>query len=620
MSLLARVLAFGICASAGYLAGNKLHKPSIPLPKVPEIAPISVEPVASNVITSSDISLVAEWEQFRGQNRGSADGFATLHAAIKDIPDSLRRRAFRAALIAEWATADAQGALAFLQKNDSGSTSQLIREWMRIDPDAAISHLLSGDEKMRGRLRELLGEIARLAPARLPEVVAALPKSTNRWDTTTQDAFTTLALKDPEAARLAALSVRGPMRGQALAGVAKAWAQQSGPEALAWAQTLPEGEERNGALKAVLIGWAKSDPMAALGKLDLVPPGGDEMYYASDVGAQVLREAAKRDWNKTMAWLHDNPGKLGRSSLDGLQDVLSKRLSSDPAGTLRFLSQSGVPALGMVFGNSVLNDGYSQRDAIWEWLDEQPASDFTRAARGSLLNAIAWKEPNVALKFLEKLSDSPESEELLEQGTRSLINGGSQMYRIEELLSKASPKIRPYLLETGFQYGFGFYDPSRGAALDPTRWLQRLDELPADRRVNAVSGLARGWASSDPQAAINWAMSLTDPAQREQAFGAAASAWAGSDPYESARWINSLPAGANRDTAARSLVGALSDSEPETAWTWALGIETPGQRMGALQIAYMGLRKKDPAIAKQLLQSANLSPAETQLLLKNSGQ
>src|SRR4029434_8687421 len=159
----------------------------------------------------------------------------------------------------------------------------------------------------------------------------------------------------------------GVLRGQALAGVAKGWAESDGAAALAWAQALPEGEARDAALKGALIvlakegaksagaaalagaqalpegeardaalkgaliGWAKYDPGAALSHLDLVPPGAEEMYYASDVGAQVLSAAAKRDWDGTVAWLRDHPGKLGRSSLDGLQNALSQRLNADPA-------------------------------------------------------------------------------------------------------------------------------------------------------------------------------------------------------------------------------------------------------------------------------------------------
>jgi hypothetical protein len=561
--------------------------------------------------TSAESALIAEWEQLRGARDGATADLPAIYTAVKDIQDPFRRRAFRSSIIAEWAVRDPRAALAYLREKDKGNSGQLIREWIRLDPQAAISHLLA-DEKTRGELRGVLSEIARVAPARLAEVVSVLPKAESRWDTTAQDAFAIFAAKDPEAARAAAESITGILRGQALAGVAKTWAESDGAAALTWAQALPEGEARDAALKGALIGWAKNDPSAALNHLDLVPPGAEENYYASDVGAQVLRAAAKRNWDGTVAWLREHPGKLGRSSLDGLQTALSERLNIDPAGTMRSLEQSGVPALTQVLANSFLNDGYAQHDTIWAWLDQQPAREFTMGVRSSLINAIAWKEPDAALEYLEKLPDTPANRQILETGTRSLINGGSQMHRFEELFEKASPTIRTYLIETGFTYG------TDAIGADPQRWLARLDELPAEKRVNALSGLARGLATNDPQRAIEWALSLKDPTQRDQAFGAVASTWAMNDVYEAATWIDSLPSGENRDNATRGLVSALSFSEPESAWTWALSIGTPGARLSALQLAYMGLEKKDPKIAQQLLQSAPFTPEESKMIARKN--
>jgi hypothetical protein len=91
-----------------------------------------------------------------------------------------------------------------------------------------------------------------------------------------------------------------------------------------------------------------------------------------------------------------------------------------------------------------------------------------------------------------------------------------------------------------------------------------------------------------------------------------------SDPYEAATWIDSLPVGANRDTATRGLVSALSFSEPETAWTWALSIAAPGSRLAALQLAYMGLEKKDPKIAQQFLQSTPFTPEESNMIARKN--
>ena len=98
---------------------------------------------------------------------------------------------------------------------------------------------------------------------------------------------------------------------------------------------MPAGEARDAAMKAVLVGWAKTDPVAALAKIDLVPPGAEDDYFGSDVGAQVLGEAAKRDWDGTVSWLREHPGKLGARSLNGMMSALSHRLNVDPAGTMQ---------------------------------------------------------------------------------------------------------------------------------------------------------------------------------------------------------------------------------------------------------------------------------------------
>ena len=611
MSIAPRLLIFGLCAFAGFFAARALTSTSSSTTaSVPRATPAPTVSIGLPPLTAAESPLIAEWEKLREQHGGATADLSAVYLDVKEIKDPFRRRAFRAALLSEWATTNPQAALAFLGEKDSGNISQFLREWLRIDPQAAISGMLGSGEKMRARLRSVLDDIATLAPAQLAAVVASLPKSDSRWDTTAQDAFAIFAQKDPAAARAAAESVTGPLRGQALAGVAKAWAEKDGPAALGWAQAMPAGEARDAAMKAVLVGWAKTDPVAALAKIDLVPPGGEENNFASDIGAQVLGEAAKRDWDATVSWLREHPGKLGASSLNGMMSVLGHRLNTDPAGTMRSLAQSGLPMLGQVLGNSLLNEGYGQHDAIWQWLDQQPANDFTRGARSSLLNAMAWKDPDTALGYLEKIPDTADGRELLQNGTRALLNGGSQMDRIEDLLGKISPKLRPYLLESGFSYGVA------NGNVDPAKWIPRLAELPAEQRARAVGGLASGWAASDPQAAIAWASALTDPTQREQALGSSMTTWAMADIYESSQWVNALPPGKTRDIAAQNIARSLTDSAPEAAWTWALSVQTPENRMNALQLAYMGLTQKDPAIAKQFLQDAKLSPAEATALQK----
>jgi hypothetical protein len=609
--MLIRILTIAACGAGGFFAASAFNTPP------PSVAPVAAAKAPELVKeltlpSAAESTLISEWEQLNAAHGGDNGG---IYSAVKDTKDAFRRRAFRSALIAEWSVRDPQAALAFMLEKDSGNAGQLAREWLRRDPQGAINGLMAGGDKARSRLRSLLKEIAKVAPGRLVEVITALKAPDGRWDTSATDAFATFAANEPDAARVAAESVTGELRGQALAGVAKAWAEKDGNAALAWAQAMPEGDARDQALKAVLAGWAKTDPMAALGKLDLAPPGNEENYYASDTGAQVLKEAAKKDWNATIEWLRENPGKLGRSSLDGLQNEFSRRLGTDTTGMMQLLVSGKVPGLDMVFGNAVLNDGYAHREAMWTWLEGQPANDVTRNLRGSLLNAMGYKEPDAALAFLDNLPNTPENAMLLERGVSSIINGGSRMNQIESLLEKASPKVRAQLIETSFMYGA--MNNRYGGMGDPQKWVARLNEIPAERRANATTQLAGSWAGTDPQAALKWASGLPEKEGRDNALASVTASWAANDPHEAARWVDTLPAGGSRDRASGTLVSALARSEPETAWTWALSIQSDQARADAMRMAYMGLRKKDPAIAEQMIEGSNL-PAEQLKTLRDS--
>ncbi len=596
--MLIRVLVIAASGATGFLAASAFHEsPAKPLVARPAEAPATV--AALVLPTAAESALIGEWEQLHATH---GDDTAALYAAIKDTKDAFRRRAFRSALIAEWSVRDPQAALAYILEKDSGNARQLAREWLRRDPQAAVTGLLAGGEKSRKQLRGLLDDIAKLAPSRLNEVLGVLGVAEGRWDTSVSNAFAIFAKADTDAARIAAEATTGDNRAQALAGVARAWGRKDGAAALAWAQSMPAGDARDQALKAVLSGWAMTDPMAALSKLDLAPPGGDEMYHASDTGAQVLRQAAIKDWDATMAWLRDNPGKLGPSSLNGLQDALGKRLGTDTAATMKLLTSGNIPGFENVFGNSVLNDGYAHRDAIWSWLDSQPSSDQTIRLRGSLLNAMGYKDPENALTFLDKIPDTPANASLFQMGISSLFNGGSRMDLFEGLYEKAPEKFRARMLEAGFQNGGKFM------ASEPERWVARLNELPADRRNSASSRLAATWALTDPSAAIKWASILPKDGGRESAIQSIASTWAYADPHNAAQWVNTLPQGATRDSASQSIVAVFARTEPQAAWDWALSIKSEQLRIGSIQLAYTGMKKKDAATAEQMLDSANLPP------------
>jgi hypothetical protein len=360
-----------------------------------------------------------------------------LCSDIQTLQDPFRRRALLAALISEWAAIDPAGALRFfLEKNEApGATSddfdfplELARAWLRRDHDAAVTALMAGGEKTQYVLQPLLRDIMRLAPERVADVVNVLPGPHNQTDHAAESAFRDFFTRDPAAARAAAESVKGPLRQQALAGVAFAWAKSDSAAAMVWAQALEPGAVRDRVLRAVLAGWAKSDPAAALRNLDLAPrprgPMRGEPF--TDLGrtsqARSLRQAAAKDWSGTLRWLRENHRNTS-PSFAGLSDAISKRLSADPQATLAELREASLPPLLQSFEEALREQRGTKRDAIWAWLVQQPPDDFVFRARDAFLKSVSRQDPEYALKLLDELPSTAENQALIDTLAPERVGG-----------------------------------------------------------------------------------------------------------------------------------------------------------------------------------------------------
>jgi RNA polymerase sigma factor (sigma-70 family) len=612
--------------ASSYLVATITMAAFIPLgwqarePDAPPVAPVPVvhkpvKPVDPFGVFANS-ALLREWRRLHEVHGTDAAAMPSLYAEIAAVPDAFHRRALRSALLAEWAAVDPEGAFQHLlhEKNQSDHAKQMMREWLALDPAAAAAHLAANVKGAENMAREMLKELAGLAPEQFAAIARQLPPPSYNWDRGMAEAFTVYAAKHPDAARTAAESLSGANRVQALAGVAQGWAEMDGNAALAWARTLTEGPERDGALRGSLIGWAKSDPVAALNNIEAAPPGKEEMHFASDTAAQVLRAASEKNFDTTIAWLAENSGKIGRESWMGLTGAIQKKLAADPAALLGFVvSQPATMRAGLqhALDSVMLNDGYAQRDEVWSWLSAQPAGESVDQLRSMMLRTAAWKDPELAMQWMQTMPDSPAAQRLVETNLSSLINNGGNLERIEGLLAKAPEKLRPGLLATAFTSEGDW----RQSDLEP--WMQRMNELPAERRPQAAGSLASRMAATDPQQAVQWATSLANEDERRSAIGSLTMRWANADSYEASEWVAGLPAGAERDAAAQSLVQSIGRDDPESAWTWAASIGDNAMRVAMLQNSLMNLRERDPLRARQLVNSGGLNAGERAALLES---
>ncbi len=553
--------------------------------------------------------LIAEWKALM-TNHGPANGsLSEVYAAIEEINDDFRRRAFRGALIAEWMSRDPREALAFLQINDPGRVTQGLREWVQADSSAAALTMQAEASELRSNIKELLGEIAEVAP----ELVAALTQGlgqAGKSSRSVRQVFAAMAEQDRSGALVAAQSLSGTPRADALAGVAMAWAKTDGAEALAWAQELEEPAEGMDSIRrSVLVGWAHSDPAAALDHLNVASIGGSSTVFASDTGSAVLREAAQADFEGTLEWIGQNLGKLGQGSLKGLSEALGNRLQEDAQGVLDTLREHParmdlLPALS----HQLLNEGFAEKNAVWRWLGEQTEdSEYIRETRMILMKTTASKEPEVALRWMEESPNVLNDEERF-QVIRRLFDNGHELTMVDSLLEQAPTDLRAELLEQSFAY----LDRSVGGTLD--QWIDRIAELPAEKQGDATAIVARRMASIDPRSAMDWAESRADSEHATAAFVAAANSWAGVDSYEYSQWVAGLPNGLRRDQATHALVTSIVEVEPDSAWTWAKTIESPELRARALLESFRHLADQDPRGVSALLRDPNLTEADTREL------
>ena len=533
--------------------------------------------------TAESSGLMAEWERLRAEHGPNAGSMSAFYEVIAAIDDDFRRRAFRTALMAEWALVDPQGAVDYFEvKSEGKRIEDILSHWLKRDPAAAVAAMINGGKTTRGRIGGVLDEVAEVAPSEL-SALAPLVEARNVWDTRVRDAFAVAARKSVGSARKLASSMSGDVRKEALAGVAHAWAEFDGTAALQWAKSLEPSEDRARALRGLLIGWANSDPVSALDHLDLAPPGGGQSGMLNTETAEVvLRAAGGKDLDATLDWLGKNPDAITSNGYHGLTGPLGERFLNNVEGTLDLIrDHPGREVLQRTLGSILLNKGSGRKAEVWEWVKSQPNSKFVSQLKQEVFMAAAWQDPDKAMEWSADFlnDDSVPNNESWRVASR-LLNNGLDVYRLEDLLEKTPESLHLDLLKVGF---------GQLENRDLTVWFERLEQLPADARPNAIGNLAAAQASVDPSGAIAWADQISDE-ERPSAYGGIAKAWAGADSYEASQWVAGLPPGISRDHAATALVEAVAKAEPDSAWTWAQTVVGSKQRAKALQTAlrYLG--------------------------------
>jgi hypothetical protein len=290
--------------------------------------------------------------------------------------------------------------------------------------------------------------------------------------------------------------------------------------------------------------------------------------------------------------------------MTGMADAVSKRLNANPYDFLtQRINDGSLAAITPALSSALLNNSSGQRAEVWNWLRAQPEDNSLNGLRQAVINSAGWQDPNFAMQIVGDLPSGKQGDDEVAQLAQSLLNGGSMMYRLDNLLQNGPDRLKTPLLEKAFEAL-----PARPENMeDPNIWISRVQQLPEDARNSAYSSMAAAWAEKNPQAALQWAMSLPQNAGLDSAVGSATSAYAASDPRAAANWVSTLPDGAIRDQAAKSLSMAIADNHPSEAWSWAMSIQSEPERLAAAELAAKMLARDNFANAEQIVDSSPLS-------------
>jgi hypothetical protein len=224
------------------------------------------------------------------------------------------------------------------------------------------------------------------------------------------------------------------------------------------------------------------------------------------------------------------------------------------------------------------------------------------ALKTELLEHVGYTDRDLALRMARDLPAGKESDPTMRMIAQGLINGGSRLYLLDDLLKASPPGLQDALIAASFN---GLQNTNFD---NPQVWLERLPRVPEAQQLSATMQLASVWATKDPQGAISWTRSLSGTA-RENTLQQILVSWVHEDSPAASQWITTLPPGAERDAAAAGLVSSLAHESPDEAWPWALNISDPQKRSSAVM---QTLQQMKGTHAREVLQSGPFTPDEKQ--------
>ncbi len=325
--------------------------------------------------------------------------------------------------------------------------------------------------------------------------------------------------------------------------------------------------------------------------------------------ARLMEELTAENASAALAMVRENVG--GFDSMRYIGMLAYKWGEVDPINAMKELSKGGDERGGRM-SQSVVLTGWAATDpaAATAWLSNYEG-DGKEWLSMSLLNGMAKKDLEGAMKFASALEDKDERGRAAETIAREMIRAGGAEKATAWLNSLTDSEMK------------------RGAFQTISDQIMRGDQAKAiefvkafaneEYAAGAIRNLAENVARKDVQEGLKLANSLTGKAQA-RAVGEVVGQWLNKDDGATAtdavKYVDGLPAGESRDAGASAIAREFVREDPAGAIVWANSIADAKQREETLVDVGRRYMREDQAAAAAWLAQSGLS-AEAQQQITN---
>ncbi len=308
----------------------------------------------------------------------------------------------------------------------------------------------------------------------------------------------------------------------------------------------------------ILARYATADPEAAIARIAQATPDrprNAEMALIMAFGS-LGGDAARAQ--KLIDQLPDSLRPAGESAW------LMARAKSDPEGTMR------------------------------EMLARPNLDDKSQRIAQSIVGRMLQTDPDKAMAMATQMGSGEQRGKMVNEVFRMWANNDPQAAGIWAKAHESADLYAAY-----FQANKDIKPDDPISPADLRNRFSSLEAGETSAKANLARYLASDLAKTNPQQALQWAATLSGQ-DKAAAESAAASRWIDKDPVAASEWVASQPEGPIRDGLASSLAIKIAADDPEAALRWAGTIGEGAERLRAQRGILKNARKDSPAILQFL--------------------